>query len=82
MGFPHRSGTPPPEWRALVSVEDWVYLSAHLDDERLGELLIVLRECHEDGRAMLIAEIRRLLPGFQPGHALVLALARVTHEAI
>lgn len=43
---------------------------------------IMLRASHKEGRAMLIVEIRRLLPGFQLGHAFALALARVTHEAI
>ena len=61
--------------------EDWRYLSSHLNDERLHDLRILLGECPRGFGAKLVAEIRTLLPGSQPGHALVLALARLTYDA-
>lgn len=41
----------------------------------------MLGECPSGFGAKLVAEIRPLLPGSQPGHALVLALARVVHDS-
>jgi hypothetical protein len=68
---------PPPE----VCAEDWRYLSGHLGDERLHDLHVLLGECPQGFGAKLVAEIRTLLPCSQPGHALVLALARVAYDA-
>jgi hypothetical protein len=75
------AATPPRGWVELVCVEDWRYLSSHLNDERLHDLRILLGECPRGFGAKLVAEIRTLLPGSQPGHALVLALARLTYDA-
>jgi hypothetical protein len=68
---------PPPE----VCPEDWRYLSGHLGEERLHDLHVLLGECPHGIGAKLVAEIRTLLPCSQPGHALVLALARVAYDA-
>lgn len=73
--------TLPPEWGELVGLEDWRYLSHHLSDERLHDVRILLRECPSGVGANLVAEIRTLIPGSQPDHALVLALARLTDDA-
>lgn len=75
------ANTPPPGWDGLVCAEDWRYLSSHLSDERLHDLRILLGECPHGLGAKLVAEIRTLLPGSQPGHALVLALARLAYDA-
>ena len=68
---------PPPE----VCAEDWRYLSGHLGEERLHDLHVLLGECPHGIGATIVAEIRTLLPCSQPGHALVLALARVAYDA-
>jgi len=68
---------PPPK----VRPEDWRYLSCHLGEERLNDLHVLLGECPYGFGAKLVAEIRTLLPHSQPGHALVLALARVAYDA-
>lgn len=75
------AATPPPGWDGLLCAEDWRYLSSHLGDERLHDVRILLGECPGGFGAKLVAEIRTLLPGSQPGHALVLALARLTYDA-
>lgn len=77
---PPESGHAPPGWSGLVCAEDWQYLSSHLNEERLHDLRILLGECPRGFGAKLVAEIRPLLPGTKPGHALVLALARAVHD--
>jgi hypothetical protein len=74
-------GLPPPRWGELIGAEDRDYLSRHLGDELLRDLLIVLGECPEEQQAKLVAEIRALLPDRDPHEALVVALARVTYDA-
>jgi hypothetical protein len=81
MDTAKNAATPPPGWVEFVCAEDWRYLSSHLNDERLHDLRILLGECPRGFGAKLVAEIRTLLPGSQPGHALVLALARLTYDA-
>lgn len=76
-----RPRTLPAEWGELVGLEDWRYLSDHLSDERMHDVRIMLRECPPGVGANLVAEIRTLIPGSQPDHALVLALARLTYDA-
>jgi hypothetical protein len=81
MDIARNAATPPLGWVELVCVEDWRYLSSHLNDERLHDLRILLGECPRGFGAKLVVEIRTLLPGSQPGYALVLALARLTYDA-
>ncbi len=81
MDCAQNPSTPPPGWAGLVCAEDWRYLSSHLSEERLHDLRILLGECPRGIGAKLVTEIRTLLPCSQPGHALVLALARVAYDA-
>lgn len=81
MDTAKNAATPPPGWNGLLCAEDWRYLSSHLGDERLHDVRILLGECPHGVGAKLVSEIRTLLPGSEPGHALVLALARVVHDA-
>lgn len=69
---------PPPE---VCTAADWRYLSDHLSEERLHDVHVLLGECPHGFGAKLVAEIRTLLPCYQPGHALVLALARIAYGA-
>jgi len=68
----------PEEWRGLVTDDDWQYLAANLSDERLRDLLGVLRECPPDARAELVAEIRGAA-GFRD-RSWSLGLARLLHR--
>jgi hypothetical protein len=81
MNPPESPASSPPGWSGLVCAEDWQYLSSHLNEERLRDLRILLGECPRGFGAKLVAEIRPLLPGSRPGHALVLALARAVHDS-
>jgi len=72
---------PPPEWDGLLCAEDWRFLSAHLTGEQLREVRILLGECPAGFGGKLVTEMRTMLPGSQPADALVLALARVAHDA-
>ena len=80
MDRPSRdSCTPPSDWRELVCVHDWRFLSLHLDDERLHDAHLLLANCRPAVRERLIAELRALLPAIPPGRALLIAAARVDH---
>ena len=68
----------PEEWRGLVTDDDWQYLVANLSVERLGDLLLVLRECPPAARAGFVAEIRGAA-GFRD-RSLPLGLARLLHS--
>jgi hypothetical protein len=72
---------PPPGWKDLLCTEAWRYLAAHLNEERLHDLQILLGECPHGYGAKLVAEIRTLLP-CSPDHAIVLALARLLDQDV
>jgi hypothetical protein len=85
MAGDHQAGGPPDgavalpaEWEGLVDPEGLRFLSDHLSDERLRDVRSLLGQCPSGVGATLVAEIRTLIPGSQPDHALVLALARLT----
>jgi hypothetical protein len=66
---------------AVICAKDWQHLSRHLSDERLHDLRILLGECPGGFGAKFVTEIRALLHGSEPGHAFVLALARLLDDA-
>jgi hypothetical protein len=66
-------------WDALLSAEEFEFLSSSISAERLGDLRCVLEECPSEIRGSVVAEIRTA-SGFGD-RAILLALARVTHAA-
>jgi hypothetical protein len=66
-------------WDGLVSAEDLRCLSSSMSRDRLRDLRGVLEGCDTDLRCRLLAEVREA-SGFGD-RALVLALARISHDA-
>lgn len=68
----------PPEWRELVSEDDWEFLEQTLGTERLGDLFAVLSECPPEARSELLAGVRSAA-GFRD-RAVTVGLARLLHD--
>ena len=72
---------PPARWRGLLSADDWRRAVEAIGVERLDELHPVLEQVSPAFRARLLDHLADLGPRLPAGRAVLLAVARASHDA-
>jgi hypothetical protein len=72
---------PPARWRGLLSPDDWRRAVEAIGAERLDELHPMLERVSPAFRARFLAHLTDLGPRLPAGRAVLLAVARASHDA-
>ena len=72
--------SPPPEWMALLTIDEWLLAVHVLGEDRLAELHTLMSALSTSFRSSFVAHLSDL-GGLAEGEAVLLALARATHDA-
>jgi hypothetical protein len=73
--------TPPDRWLALFTAADWRRGAAAIGEDRLDELHPMLEQVSPAFRARFLDHLVELGPTLPAGRAVLLALARASHDA-
>jgi hypothetical protein len=76
----HDDRSPPPEWMVLLTVDEWLLAVHVLGEDRLAELHALMSALSTSFRSSFVAHLSDL-GGLAAGQAVLLALARATHDA-
>jgi hypothetical protein len=72
---------PPARWRGLLSADEHARSVAAIGAERLDELHSMLEQVSPAFRARFLDHLADLGPGLPAGRAVLLAVARASHDA-